>query len=104
MPSKIPLLHVRACFGCRRRERREPRADCVVGTRLDLDVVGGIGVVHVDGLALAEPIGIRWLGAVPAEQSMVAENPEIARLGDRVVRCFGNHIGIGLYPRSFQRE
>ena len=42
-----------------------------------------------------QPIDVLGLAAVAAEQPMVAENPQVARLGDRLVGRLGHLVRIG---------
>ena len=63
--------------------------------RLDLDVVGRVGVHQVDGGAVQQAIHVLGLAAVAAEQAVVAEEPQVARLRDRLVGRLGHVVGVG---------
>ncbi len=45
--------------------------------------------------ASQEPVDVRSLGGVAAKQAVLAQEPEIARLGDGLVWRCGHVIGIG---------
>ena len=62
------------------RERAEAGGDGVVAARLDLDVVGRIGVDQMDGGAVEQAVDVLGLAAVAAQQAMVAQQPQVARL------------------------
>ena len=62
-------------------ERREPGGDRVVGPRLDLHVVGRVGVDQVDRGPAEQPVDRRRVRGVPAEEPVVAQDPEVARAG-----------------------
>ena len=78
-------------LGCRSCPRpgttTDPRGDGVVGARLDAHVVGRVGGEEVDRRAgRAGGRGHRRTAGVAAEQAMVAEDPQVARLGRRLRR------------------
>ncbi|GIX05002.1 MAG: hypothetical protein KatS3mg114_0871 [Planctomycetaceae bacterium] len=76
-------------------ERGEARRDGVVGARFDLHVVRRVGVAEMDRLAIEQPVEVCRLAAVPTEQAMLAEYPQVAGLRDRFVRRRGNLVRIG---------
>lgn len=54
-----------------------------------------VSVDQVDGSAVEQPIDVLGLAPVPAQQPMLAEDPEITGLGRRLVWRFGHGIRIG---------
>ena len=67
----------------------------VLGARFNPDAIGGIAVDQVDRLTSEQAIHILGSGRIAAKEPMVAQDPEIAFLGDCFVGRFGNSIGIG---------
>jgi hypothetical protein len=61
-----------------RLERGQAGSDGVVRPRLDLHVVRRVGVDQVDAGAIEQAVDVLGLGAVAAEQAMVAQDPQIA--------------------------
>jgi hypothetical protein len=74
-----------------RGERRQPGGDGVVAARLDLHVVRRVGVDQVDACPAEKAVHVFGLASVAAEQAVVVEDPQIARLGDGRVRR-GRHV------------
>ena len=77
------------------REGTVARGDGVVAPRLDLHVVRRVGVDQLDRGAGQEPIHVLRLAAVAAEQPVVTQDPQVARLRDRLVGRLGHLVGIG---------
>ena len=74
----------------------KPGGDGVVRARLDLHVVGRVGVDQVDGGAVEQAVHVLGLAAVAAQQAVLAEEPQVAGLRDRLVGRLGHVVGIGL--------
>ena len=89
MPRQVQLLVM--VVG----ERTVAGGDGVVAPRLDLHVVRRVGVHQLDRGAGQQPVDVLGLAAVAAEQPMVAENPQVARLRDRLVGRLGHLVRIG---------
>jgi hypothetical protein len=66
-------------------EGGEPCGDGIVRAGLDLDVVPGVGVHEVDLGTPEKPIDVLRHGAVPAEEPVGPEDPQIPPPGDRVL-------------------
>ena len=60
-----------------------------------LHVVGRIGVDQLNRRAAEQPVHVLGLARIAAQQAMVAKNPQIARLGSRLVRRLGHVVGVG---------
>jgi hypothetical protein len=60
----------------------------------DLDVVRRVGVHHVNRGALKQAIQVRGLAAVAAQQAVLAEDPDVARLSGRLVGRLGDVVGV----------
>lgn len=58
-------------------------------------VVRRVGVGQMNLGAIEQAIHVNGAAAIAAKQSMVAEHPKIAGLGDRVIRRLGRGIRIG---------
>ncbi len=80
----------------RRGERRQPRRDGVVRARLDLDVVGRVGVHELDARPAEQALDVRAGGGIPAEQPVVAEHPEVTPLRDGVVHRLRRDVLVNL--------
>lgn len=76
-------------------EGRQASGDGVVAAGLNPDVVRRVGVDQVNGRTVEQPVDVPRVASVAAEQPMIAENPQVARLGDRLVRRLGYLVGIG---------
>ena len=72
-----------------------PAAIALLRARLDLHVVGRVGGEQVDGRAVEQAVEVRGAAGVAAEQPVVAEEPEVARLGGRLVGRLGDVVGVG---------
>ena len=70
------------------------RGDGVVRSRLDLHVVGRVGEEEVDRHPIQQPVEVGFGAGITAEQPMVAEEPEVTRLRDRLVRRLGHVVGV----------
>jgi hypothetical protein len=66
MAGQVELLVMRGS-----PERAESGGDGVVRARLDFDVVRGIGIDQVNGLAAEEPIDVCVFGGVAAQKAVV---------------------------------
>jgi len=84
-----------ALLGQRLVVRGDARRDRVVAPRLNLHVVRRVGVDQVDRLPVEQPVHVLGAGAVAAQQAVLAEHPQVAGLGDRVVRRLGHGVGVG---------
>ena len=60
-----------------------------------LTLYGGSVFTRWIGCAVEQPVDVLGLAAVAAEQPVVAEDPQVAGLGDRLVRRRGDVVGIG---------
>ena len=70
--------------------------DRVITSRFDVDVIWRVRVDQMNGLAIEHSINIFLLAAIATEQSMVAENPQIASLGDRFIGRLRHIVRIAL--------
>ena len=68
----------------------------VLGARFHPDPIGGIAVSQADRLTSEQAIQILGTGRIAAKEPMLAQDQEIAFLGDRLVGRLGNGIGIRL--------
>jgi hypothetical protein len=73
-----------------------------VAARLDPDVMGRVGEEEVDGHAVEEPVEVGLGARIPAEEPMLAQDPEVTCLGHRLVRRLGDVVGIGQTGRGFR--
>ncbi len=98
MPGQVEalvVLQAPVLAGSRSLERRQPRGDGVVAPRLKPDVIRRIRIHQVDGLAVQEPVDVGRVAGVTAQQPVVAQYPQVARLRDRIVRRLGDFIRVG---------
>jgi len=59
----------------------------------------------MDRLAIEQPVHVLRLARVAAQQAVLAENPQVARPGDRLIGRLGNLVRVGkplLHPRIEQ--
>lgn len=84
----------RLVMGGGRAERGEARGDGVVGPRLDLHVVWWVGGEQRDGRAVEQPVEVRDAAGIAAQQPVVAEQPQVAGLGRRLVRWRRDVVGV----------
>ena len=84
-------------------KRRQPGGDGIVAPRLDLHVVGGIGIHQLDRGTSQEPVHVFGIAAIAAEQPMVPKNPQVTRLGNGLVGGLGNLVRIG-QPRHLDSK
>ena len=82
------------------RNGTQAGGDGVVRPRLDLHVVRRVGVDQVDGGAVEQPVHVLGLAGVAAQQAVLAEEPQVAGLRDRLVGRLGDVVGVGPGRRS----
>ena len=73
-------------------------AELVLGRVGVVDVVGRIAKRHVRELAAEHPLDVGQHRGVAAQQAVVAQDPEVARLADRLLRRLGDLV-LGLIAR-----
>jgi hypothetical protein len=85
---------IEALVVARAGEGGEPCRDGVVAPGLDRDVVGGIGVQEVDRGSREQPIEVLGRGAIPAQESVIAQGPQVAGTGrGRIGQLAGAEVG-----------
>ena len=72
------------------RERTQSGCDCVVTPRLNLDVVRRVGNDQINCGAVKQAVDVLSPGRIATQESMIAQNPQIARAGKRLVGRSGN--------------
>ncbi len=75
-------------------------AHLVLGRIAVVDIVGRIREHHVGQRTLKHALDVFKDRAVAAKQTMVAENINVARLGNGINGCFGNGVFVGVASGS----
>ena len=75
-------------------ERAQAGGDGIVAARLDLHVIGRVGVDQMNRRAIEQPVHVFRLARVAAQQTVITQDPQVAGLRDRFVRRLGNLVGI----------
>ena len=92
MPGQVERLVVRRCL--RRRTRPAAMALLLTAARPST-LYGGSVLTRWIGCAVEQAVDVLRLAAVAAEQAVVAEDPQVARLGDRLVGRRGDVVRVG---------
>ena len=75
-------------------ERRQTCGDRVVAARFHFHIVRRICVHQMDRCAVKQSVDMLWVAAVAAEQAMLTQDPQVARLGDGCIRRRRNIVRI----------